>query len=219
MTRSSQKPISCQARRRRPDGIARHRHIQLVLIRLRMVPKANEIILCRLPERQPAHGIWSRTMKWIMAMLALFVCASTSRSAIFTVSPGESIQTAVNSADYGDTVLIQDGSYAETVILYGATLTIGSGFLLDQDTTHVANTVIYPNDAHADTNSCFVYAYGEEQSGRLIGLTLTGGTGTYWNFADAFCGRSSIYSSVKPLRRALCDCFLNCGRRRRSRRR
>ena len=127
-------------------------------------------------------------MKWIMAMLALFVCASTSLSAIFTVSPVESIQTAVNSADYGDTVLIQDGSYAETVILYGATLTIGSGFLLDQDTTHVANTVIYPNDAHADTNSCFVYAYGEEQSGRLIGLTLTGGTGTYWNFADAFAG-------------------------------
>ena len=64
------------------------------------------------------------------------------RATVWPVYPGGSIQQAVYSAEGHDTILIHDGQYTETTVLYGKTLTIGSAFLLIGDTTHVANTVI-----------------------------------------------------------------------------
>jgi hypothetical protein len=108
--------------------------------------------------------------------------------AVYTVSPGGRIAAAIDPAQNGDTVLINDGQYSETIIPYGKTLTIGSMFLLDGDSSHIAATVIVPDFGRPDTGSCVVYAYGESIEGRLVGLTLTGGTGTFWTYGDTTAG-------------------------------
>ena len=109
------------------------------------------------------------------------VLCGVSIAAIVEVHPGMSIQQAVDSSSNGDTVLIFEGDYAGTVVLYGKTLTIGSEFLLDGDPFHIEGTIVTPDSARQDTHSCFVYAYGEQVGGRLVGLLLSGGTGTLWN--------------------------------------
>ncbi|MBU1984462.1 T9SS type A sorting domain-containing protein [bacterium] len=109
-------------------------------------------------------------------------------AARFDVWPGGSIQNAVNTAGNGDTILVHDGMYVETVVLYGKTLTLASEFLLTGDTAHVAQTIITPDFVRQDTGSCLVYAYGEGLEGRLVGLTMQGGTGTYWAHSENYAG-------------------------------
>ncbi|MBU1920895.1 T9SS type A sorting domain-containing protein, partial [bacterium] len=111
-------------------------------------------------------------------LLILLLFGTISHAATFLVTPGESIQSAVNMAQDYDTVLIADGIYEETVVLYGKTLMIASHYLLDGDTSHIGNTVIRPSDQNADTASCIIYGYGEEVEGRIVGLSLADGRGT-----------------------------------------
>jgi hypothetical protein len=110
--------------------------------------------------------------------IALLLGVTVVHAATFLVAPGESIQSAVNSAQDYDTVLVADGTYEESVVLYGKTLTIASHFLMDSDTSHIGNTVIRPGNPDADTASCLIYGNGEEIDGRVVGLTLADGRGT-----------------------------------------
>ena len=98
----------------------------------------------------------------------------TALGEMHEILPGESIQQAVYNAINGDTILIHDGAYDETVVLYGKTLTIGSLFLLDGDTAHIAATTVTGTTMRPDTSSAFVYTYGEGVNGALVGLTLSG---------------------------------------------
>jgi len=107
----------------------------------------------------------------LTAVLGLAIPLSAV-SSVFNVYHGQSIQAAVGMASDGDTILIHDGAYTETVVPYGKILTISSLLLIDGDTCHVASTVLTPDHARPDTGSCVVYAYGEGSAGRLVGLTL-----------------------------------------------
>lgn len=125
-------------------------------------------------------------------LLVIFLSGSAAFGTIREVFPEGCIQDTVNAASQGDTIIIHDGAYAATVVLYGKSLTIGSFFLLDYDTSHITATVISPDALHPDTGSCFVYVYQEPLPNRLIGLTLANGTGTYWTYAQNFAG-GAIY--------------------------
>jgi hypothetical protein len=114
--------------------------------------------------------------------------AQSAFSIIHEVIPGDCVQDTVNAASPGDTIIMYDGAYAATVVLYGKSLTIASPFLLDGDTSHITQTVISPDNLRPDTGSCFVYAYFEPPPSRLIGLTLVNGTGTYWSNAQGYAG-------------------------------
>jgi parallel beta-helix repeat protein len=51
--------------------------------------------------------------RYLLALLALFICASTATGAVITVHSGESIQSAIDSAHAGDTIEIGSGTYYE----------------------------------------------------------------------------------------------------------
>jgi hypothetical protein len=121
--------------------------------------------------------------------------ANLAVATLHTVTPGNSIQTAVLNAQDQDTILIQDGVYDETVVMYGKTLIIGSEFLLDGDTLHTANTLIRSVNSRPDTQSCFVYSYGEQRSGHLVGLSLQGECGTRIAFTQNFAGAGVYFDS------------------------
>jgi len=128
----------------------------------------------------------------ILIFLSLPLLAYAER---FDVWPDSTIQNAVIRASDGDTILIHEGIYFETVVLYGKTLTLAGEFLLDGDTTHIGGTIISPDFMRVDTGSCVVYAYGESPEGRLVGLTLEAGTGTYWDHTEDFAG-GALYAHL-----------------------
>ena len=101
---------------------------------------------------------------------------------------GLSIQATVLTSLNSDSIIIHEGVYNESVVVYGRGLTIGSEFVRDGDTTHIANTIISADTTREDTTSCFVYAYGEHPRSKLCGLTLINGRGTYSTISNVFAG-------------------------------
>ena len=73
-----------------------------------------------------------------VAGLAVLASLPAARATVWNVHPGRRIAAAVNAAQPFDTVLIHDGEYQETIIPYGKTLTIGSEYLTDGDSSHIA---------------------------------------------------------------------------------
>lgn len=70
---------------------------------------------------------------------------STSWAAIINVPADyQRIQQAVNNASEGDTVLVADGEYFESITIENHGLTLASHYLLDNDSTHISNTIITP---------------------------------------------------------------------------
>lgn len=119
-----------------------------------------------------------------LIFIFVIVLPSLLSATIHTFDPGDSVQQAVNDAQAGDTIILVEGYYDATVVLYGKTLVIGSEFLLDGDTSHIPATFVQPDmihwNMHPDTHSCFIYAYGEGEGSELAGLTMGNGFGSRW---------------------------------------
>jgi len=121
--------------------------------------------------------------RWRKYFVILFlVVCHTSRSAILNV-PGAyaSIQTAINTAQQGDTVLVAPGTYFENLNFLGKDITVSSHYLFNSDTGFISGTIIDGSQpVHPDTASCVLFIGGETTSAILQGFTLTGGKGTRW---------------------------------------
>jgi hypothetical protein len=126
-------------------------------------------------------------MKTILFTIVLMV-ACDGMATIHYLTPSASIQLTVEAAGDGDTLLLDEGVYTESVVLHGKTLTLGSLYLVDRDTSHISQTRIIADTTRPDTNSCIVYAYGERLEGRLVGLTMVGGRGTRLSYIDSTSG-------------------------------
>lgn len=85
--------------------------------------------------------------------------------------PGEygSIQTAINASAHGDTVLVQPGTYHESIDFFGKEILVGSHYVLSGDTTFIDQTVI------DGIGSTVTLSSGETRDSRLSGFTITGG--------------------------------------------
>lgn len=91
------------------------------------------------------------------------------------------IQTAVDAAQTGDTVLVGPGVYFENVQLRGRDLVLTSRFALHHDWSLIEKTVIDGSrPLHPDTASCLLIWKGETAATVVQGFTFQGGTGTVW---------------------------------------
>jgi len=91
------------------------------------------------------------------------------------------IQGGINLANPGDTVLVQPGTYLETINFNGKNIVVGSLTLTTGDTSHISQTVI---DGGQYT-SAVRFKNGEDSTALLTGFTITNGGGTmiypqYW---------------------------------------
>jgi hypothetical protein len=92
------------------------------------------------------------------------------------------IQSAINACSDRDTVLVAEGTYFENIKYRGKKIVVGSQFLLDGDTAHIARTIINGGmPTHPDSGSVVTFSGGEDSTSALVGFTITGGIGTLLN--------------------------------------
>jgi hypothetical protein len=106
------------------------------------------------------------------------------------------IQAAINASTDGDTLLVSEGRYKENIRYRGKAITVASLYLIDGDTTHIEKTIIDGSTpAFPDSGSVVYFVNGEDTTSVLCGLSVTGGTGTSFNFGGMVNrGGGGVYS-------------------------
>jgi len=113
--------------------------------------------------------------------VATFTTAYSGRVLNVPSSQYPTIQSAIDSAFTGDIVLVANGTFYENINFKGKAITVASHFLIDEDTSHIANTIIDGSQpANPDSASTVSFVSGEDTTSVLCGFTITGGSGTKW---------------------------------------
>ncbi|MEO6168718.1 MAG: T9SS type A sorting domain-containing protein [Chitinophagales bacterium] len=120
------------------------------------------------------------TIIFLTIITAVF--SKVTQATIHSVpSDFSTIQSAINSAIDGDTIVVATGIYYENLNFKGKNIVLTSNYYLTGDTSFVNQTIINGSQpADADTGSCVIFSSGEDSTAVLMGFTITGGTGTVW---------------------------------------
>lgn len=111
---------------------------------------------------------------FFLAILMVFL--DPSEAAVIRVPDDyESLQTAIDSAAAGDTVLISPGRYQERITFRGRNITVASRYLLQRDVRFIRETIIDGNEEGRVVS----FINGEGRACRLVGVTVTGGLTNY----------------------------------------
>jgi len=108
----------------------------------------------------------------------------------------ETIQSAIDAAQNGNIVLVEEGTYSENINFKGKAITVASQFYMDGDTSHISNTVIDGSqNTNPDSGSVVYFVSGEDTTSVLMGVTITGGSGTYNEEFDMYGGGGILMSA------------------------
>lgn len=112
--------------------------------------------------------------------LILLVLASSVSGQVINVHPDSTystIQSGINAALEGDTVLVADGIYYEQISYNAKKITVASRFILDGDSTHLNNTIIDGANLQSPNQSVVIFNY-TDSTAVLAGFTIRNGRGT-----------------------------------------
>lgn len=90
------------------------------------------------------------------------------------------IQAAINASRNGNYVVVDNGVYYENIQIAGKEITLASRYIVDGDSTHIANTIVDGSQIrNPDTASVIAILPGDNpyQSPHIIGLTIRNGRG------------------------------------------
>jgi hypothetical protein len=124
-------------------------------------------------------------MTTLCKQFVLFICLLMTEPVQATLirvpADRATIQTAINSASQGDTVLVFPGTYYENIIFRGKNIVLTSRFCETGDMNFIQSTIINGSQPiYADTASCVLIINHEDSIAILQGFTITGGLGTKW---------------------------------------
>jgi parallel beta-helix repeat protein len=128
-------------------------------------------------------------------VVILLFCTQQLRAAPRVLSvpaPYNTIQSAIDAAVNGDTIVVSPGTYLENINFKGKAVTVRSTDPNNPDV--VAGTIIdgsTPTDANF--GSVVLFKSGEDHNSVLAGFTITGGTGSWvvvaWKYSGIFWNR------------------------------
>jgi len=127
-----------------------------------------------------------RSIPFIL-LTALAAFAIAANATIIEVSPEQLIQDAVNLASDGDTVLVNPGTYYQSVNFNGKNVTIASRFLTTGDPTYRVSTILDGSGIHR----CFTLESGETTDARIVGFTIQNGNSGFYAGGAILCDNSS----------------------------
>lgn len=122
-------------------------------------------------------------MKKTFAFLTLLIlfCFYTKATRIFVPATYSTIQSAINHAVNGDTIVVSSGVYFENINFNGKNIVLTSNYLFSSDYNDVLTTIIDGSmPVHADTASVVLFINGEDSTAVLNGFTIRNGNGTVW---------------------------------------
>ena len=108
------------------------------------------------------------------------------------------IQEGINAAVEGDTVLVQPGTYFENINYNGKNITIGSLFLVIQDTSYIETTIIDGNN----NGTVVTFNNAESDLAQLIGFTITNGNNSgirCWTNCNPTLSNLKIIGNSSPI--------------------
>lgn len=126
----------------------------------------------------------------LLLLLSLGVISGSAFAATVTVSPGDSIQDAINAAANGDVIVLTAGIYMQHFDYVGKSLTIRSTNPLDPSV--VAATVVNGGG----TDSVVSCGPGVTAAAQLKGLTITNGNASYGGGINCNGGSPTITRNV-----------------------
>jgi len=101
------------------------------------------------------------------------------------------IQSAIDHAFIGDTVLVQPGTYVENINYNGKNIVVGSLYLTTQDTSYISSTIIDGNQ----NGSVVTFESGNEITSLLCGFTIRNGLSD-WGGGVSCSGYSATLSNL-----------------------
>ncbi len=117
----------------------------------------------------------------ILGVALLSLVAVVNATVLRVPEEYDNIQAAIDESNSGDTVLVSPGIYYEQLNFQGKAITVTSTDPCDAAT--VATTII--DGSESGQGSVVTFDQGEYQDTVLTGFTITGGSGTLYDFADA----------------------------------
>ena len=123
---------------------------------------------------------------FIVSLCVLFASAPAFPATI-TVSPGQSIQNAINAAENGDTILVNAGTYSENINFKGKQITVKS-------TSGPQATIITAGTA----GSVITFNSGEQRETVLEGFTIRNGVGKKLDGLDYGFGGGILCRGSSP---------------------
>jgi len=120
-----------------------------------------------------------------IAMLFCVILSSYTFGAIIYVpNDANTIQTGINIAQKGDTILVEEGTYFENIKFRGKSVVVASHFIIDRNPDHILKTIINGSTStDHDSASCVLF-HGEDSDAVLQGFTLTEGRGTRYTLSN-----------------------------------
>ena len=125
-------------------------------------------------------------MKSLFFIFILCFLASFLTATIINIPADQPyIQGGINAAVNTDTILVQPGTYVESINFVGKNITVASLFLTTADTTYISSTIIDGNSI----GTVVTFNNSEDSTAVLCGLTITNGFAD--NGGGIYCNNSS----------------------------
>ena len=114
-------------------------------------------------------------MKNICFIFCVLIPCFIFSNTINVPSQYATIQNAIDQSVSGDTVLVDTGTYNETINFTGKNIVLASHYILNIDTSKIFQTII---DGYNQPGSAVTFNSNEDSSAKLIGFTIqNGGSG------------------------------------------
>ncbi|MDP8205650.1 MAG: hypothetical protein P9L92_03215, partial [Candidatus Electryonea clarkiae] len=109
-----------------------------------------------------------------LLILSIFLYCLAKGDIILVPDDYDTIQSAVNAVNDGDTIIVEHGTYNENIVANHSSFTLASRYLLDEDSSHIDSTIIRALDNNDYYSPIRVYLEREDLV-HIAGLSITGG--------------------------------------------